>query len=32
MKIETENQLRELYDLPRGRAKDKVFSILDKQL
>ena len=30
MKIETENQLRELYDLPSGRAKDKVFSALDK--
>lgn len=30
MKIETENQLRELYDLPSGRAKDKVFSTLDK--
>lgn len=30
MKIETENQLRELYDLPSGRARDKVFSILDK--
>jgi len=30
MKIETKNQLRELYDLPSGRAKDKVFSILDK--
>jgi len=30
MKIETENQLRELYDLPSGRARDKVFSTLDK--
>lgn len=30
MKIESENQLRELYDLPSGRAKDKVFSTLDK--
>ena len=30
MKIENVNQLRELYDLPSGRAKDKVFSILDK--
>ncbi len=30
MKIENENQLRELYGFPRGRAKDKVFSTLDK--
>ena len=30
MKIKTEKQLRELYDYPKGRAKDKVFSQLDK--
>lgn len=30
MKIENENQLRELYSLPSGRAKDKVFQTLDK--
>jgi len=30
MKIENENQLRELYGFPSGRAKVKVFSTLDK--
>ena len=30
MKIDTESQLRELYGFPSGRAKDKVFSKLDK--
>lgn len=30
MKIENENQLRELYSLPSGRARDKVFTTLDK--
>lgn len=30
MKIKTENKLRELYGYPSGRAKDKVFSLLDK--
>ncbi|MFD1162068.1 pyridoxamine 5'-phosphate oxidase family protein [Hwangdonia seohaensis] len=30
MKITTEKQLRELYGFPSGRAKDKVFSTLDK--
>ncbi|MEP1488479.1 MAG: pyridoxamine 5'-phosphate oxidase family protein [Algibacter sp.] len=30
MKIKTEEQLRELYGFPSGRAKDKVFKTLDK--
>lgn len=30
MKIENENQLRELYGYPSGRAKDKVLSQLEK--
>lgn len=30
MRITTESQLRELYGYPSGRAKDKVFSKLDK--
>lgn len=30
MKITTVSQLRELYEYPRGRAKDKVLSKLDK--
>jgi len=30
MKIENEQQLRELYGYPKGRAKDKVFAALDK--
>lgn len=30
MKIKTESQLRALYGYPSGRAKDKVFSKLDK--
>ncbi|MEP5340231.1 MAG: pyridoxamine 5'-phosphate oxidase family protein [Algibacter sp.] len=30
MKIKTEEQLRELYGFPSGRAKDKVFETLDK--
>ena len=30
MKIENEQQLRELYGYPKGRSKDKVFGTLDK--
>lgn len=30
MKIENENQLRELYVSPKGRARDKVFTNLDR--